>query len=186
MAFDDEIPSAPGTGGAALAVAIDDEIDASAFEGVGKLGEAMPKGTYHFRLDSFSDQISGEGEPYFSLTWKCQEEPYTGRTIPFDNVPWVKQADIAAAAAGDTAAKAKITSRLVRANSLMEAAGFKPTGKFGFKAFLSNNPEVKLTLSLEERKSKSGKTDGKGKPVYVGTGEMGNKVVRYLSLRRPS
>lgn len=180
MAFEDELPSAPQGSTAA----IDDEIDASAFAGVGKLGDTMPKGTYHFRLDSFEERVNENG-PNFSLQWKCQEEPYTGRVV-FDTITWVTKETLAAAAAGDNVAKATIGQRLVRANSLMEAAGFRPMGKFGFKSFLSTNPEVKLTIGIQERKSDTGKVDAKGKKVYAGTGEMGNNVVRYLSLQRPS
>lgn len=183
MPFDDELPNAPGTE-AGAAVVIDDEIDSSAFEGVGKLGDVLPKATYHCRLDSFKEQ-SNENGPNFSLQWKVQEEPNTGRVV-FDTIPWVSVDTIKAAAAGDPAAKSTMAQRLVRANSLMQAAGFKPSGKFGFKSFLSTNPEVKLTLSIGEKKTDSGKTDGKGKKVYVGTGEQVNNVVKYLSLQAPA
>lgn len=185
MPFDDELPQAPTGGEPATGTAFDDTIDSSTFEGVGKIGDAMPKGTYHFRLDSYTQEVTENG-PYFNIRWKCQEEPQVGRLV-FDICTWVSAETVKAAAAGDAQAKSTIGTRLARANSIMDAAGFKPQGKFGFKSFLDTNPELKLTIGISERKKKvEGKTDSKGKQVYEGTGEMGNNVVKYLSLHRPS
>lgn len=182
MPFDDELPSAPESG-VATAIAIDDQIDASAFEGVGKIGDAMPAGTFHFRMKSFTEGFNENG-PYFSLQWACQEEPHTGRIV-FDTVTWVKSEDTAAA--NDKAnprnaeAKAILNNRLMRAKSIMDAAGFKPTGTFGFREFLNSHPEIKMSIRQKEKMDK----DEKGAYTKP-TGEQQNVISKYISLSRPS
>lgn len=185
MPFDDELPSAP-QGEQSSAVAIDDQIDASAFEGVGKVGDAMPAGTFHFRLKSFTEQLKDNdpSKPNFNLQWACQEEPHTGRIV-FDTVTWVGSEDIKAANdpsnIRNKEAKAVLNSRLMRAKSIMEAAGFKPSGKFGFKEFLNTHPEIKMAIRQKEKMDK----DEKGEYTKP-TGEQQNVISKYISLARPS
>jgi hypothetical protein len=193
--INDELPSPPvGTSDVdgAAAAPIDDSLDASLLTDVPKMGEAMPVGTYAFRLDSFKEQWTEkdyktgepllEKQPYFALQWKCQQEPHVGRVV-FENVPWITSTD--AKAANDpqnprrAEARQTINKRLPRAKEIMEAAGFQPSGQFGFKQFLGSNPELKLTLKVKERQQKG--PDGK----FHGTGEWSNEVVKHLSLHRP-
>lgn len=187
----DELPSPPQ----GEVRAIEDEIDAAAFTDVPKMGEAIPVGTYHFRLEKFEERWKdkddkgneipeAERNPYFALQWKCQQEPYTGRVV-FDNVPWVRQKDVQDAASQDSPRRAEarklLNNRLPKAKEIMEAAGFLDAGrgKFNFKAFLGTNPEMKLQLKVKERQSKG--PDGK----YRGNGEWGNEISRHISLHRP-
>jgi hypothetical protein len=184
MAFEDELPQAPTGGTQTEVVDFGSEIDASAFDGVGKLGDAIPAGTYHFRLDTQTKGKNKNG-PYYSIQWKCQEEPYVGR-IAFDTITWLDQETLGALKAGPSNpgfsnAKSTANSRLVRANSLMEAAGMKPVGNFNFETWLNTHPEVKLTLSLREKKLK----DDKSGEYTVPTGEMQNNVSKYVALQAP-
>lgn len=194
---DDEIPSPPAPGehsGAGEAEAsFDSNIDASLFGDVPKKGEAIPVGTYKFRLDSYKKMATASGknigQPYFQLQWKCQEEPYTGRVV-FENVPWVSAADVKDANDPTSPrrgeAKKTLNNRLPSAKEVMEAADFKPSGKFGFEEFLAGHPEMKLQLKLKEKQSKTGKSNADGSAEYKGTGEMGNEVQKHLSLVRPA
>lgn len=175
--LDDEMPVAPGTGTAPV-VTIDDTIDASAFDSVPKMGDALPAGVYTVRLKGFSDAIADDGAPYFKIQWSVTQEPHVGRLI-FDSIPWVESAGVVAAKAGDPQAQSVLNSRLPRSKAVMAAAGFKPSGSFGFKQFLGTNPEVKVQITVNERKQKNAKGD------WVGTGENGNKVVKYISLIAP-
>jgi len=187
---DELIPSPPQTG-----APIDDEIDASLLADVPKMGDCMPAGTFAFRLEKFTeawteeDFESGrkftdeEKQPLFNLQWRCQQEPHVGRVV-FERVPWVRAETIKAAndpqnpARGS--AQAIINKALPRAKQIMEAAGFAPTGKFGFRQFLGSNPEMKLQINVAEKKMK----DPAGK--WVGSGEMKNNIVKHLSLHRPA
>lgn len=189
MAFEDEIPAAPQQVSgpeAGQQATFEDTIDPSMFEGVGKMGDAIPVGTYEFRLLQFGKALSKPdpaknnpgGEPYYELTWSCTTEPYVGRQVR-ENCPWVKSEDTAAAKAGDSAAKNKIKNRLMRANTIMDACSFKPDGSRNFEAFLSDHPELKLTLGLEEMKTKES-------GYKQGSGDFRNVVKKYVSLRRPS
>lgn len=196
---DDEMPSPPPVGtaghveGETPEASFTSEIDASLFDDVPKKGDAIPEGTYHFRLESFKkkETASGKnkGQPFFEMQWKCQEEPHVGRVV-FENCPWVSKEDISAAIDPTSPlrqeAKARINRRLPNAKEIMEASSFKPTGKFGFEEFLASHPEQKLQLKLKERQSKTDKVDKDGNPVYKGTGEMGNEVQKHLSLMRPA
>jgi hypothetical protein len=193
--MNDELPSPPSGGATGTAMAIDDQVDASIFDGVPKMGDAMPIGTYAFRLDKFTEEWTvkdyktgrelapEEQQPYFALQWKCQQEPHVGRII-FENVPWVKSADAKAAMDPQNPrraeAKTLINNRLPRAKEIMEAASFQPTGNFGFKQFLGSNPELKLQLKIKEAMQKG--PDGK----LRGTGEWRNEVQKHLSLHRPA
>lgn len=185
---DDELPSPPAeVVPAASEATFDSEIPAELFGDVPKRGEPIPIGTYEFRLDSFRkfETASGDnkGQPNFAIQWKCQEEPYTGRVV-FENVPWVKPEDVKAASnqTDPRCSKAQKTlrNRLPAAKEIMEACSFKPAGKFQFEEFLAGHPACKLQLKLKERQEKT--SDGK----YKGTGEMGNEVVKHLSLVRPA
>lgn len=170
--LDDEMPTAPTT---VPVVAIDDTIDASAFDNVPKMGDALPAGVYAVRLKGFSDKIADDGQPYFSIQWSVQQEPHVGRLV-FDNIPWVRSSDVVSAKAGDPQAQAILNDRLPRSKAVMSAAEFKPSGSFGFKQFLATNPELKVQVTINERKTKNDKGE------WVGTGEQGNKVVKYISL----
>lgn len=139
------------------------------------------------RLSNPTDVEKAAGkkaEPYFAMQWKCQEEPLTGRVL-FDNVPWVDAKDVVDAnnskSPRQSEAKGILGNRLVRANSIMAAAGFKPTGQFGFRQFLDSHPELKIQVSVAEKKDKNPAT---GK-YDVPTGEMQNRIVKYASLTAP-
>ena len=152
----DELPSPPSP---AENSTIEDTLDASLLTDVPKLGEAMPAGTYAFRLDSFKeawttknsktgeDLAKEDQQPYFAVQWKCQQEPHVGRVV-FENIPWVRTQDAKDANNFESPrraeAKKTLNNRLPRAKEIMEAAGFTPSGNFGFKQFLGSNPELKL------------------------------------------
>jgi len=174
----DEIPQAPAEG--ADGVQIDAELEASDLQTVHKMGEPIPQGTRHFRLRQFQAAKADDGQPYFMLQWSCQEEPYTGRVV-FDNVPWVKKEDVYDAnhpGPRQVEARNILDDRLAKANAIMQAAGYKPSGRFNFVEFLGTSPELKIQYNVSERKAKQ--PDG----TYKGTGEMGNRVQRYFSLHR--
>lgn len=193
----DELPSPPHAGAAAVSEPIDDTFDAALLTDVPKMGEAIPAGTYVFRLDSFTEEWSKsewfkdgtsrelapeEREPYYRLLWRCQQEPHTGRVVG-ENVPWVKASDVKDANNPNSPRKAEarkvINNRMPRAKEIMEAAGFTPTGQFGFKDFLKSNPEMRLQLKLKARRAKA--PSGKYEP----TGDWDNEVQKHISLHRP-
>lgn len=196
MPFDDEIPQAPA--GSVDEVPFgqeaqfDTSIDASLFDEVPRMGDPVPAGTYHFRLEKYEKRMTEEGQPYFALQWNGQQEPIVGRKV-FENVPWILPEDAKDAADPSSVRRAEarkiLNNRLPKAKEIMEAAAFKPTGQFGFEQFLASNPEMKLVVKVKERQSATGRmVEGKGgKQVkeYKGTGEMGNDVVKHLSLHRP-
>lgn len=196
--LNDELPSPPpeSVGGSAEgeSTPIADTIDASLFQDVPKMGEAMPVGTYIFRLDSYTEHWTSEDyktgrkleesekQPYFSLQWKCQQEPHVGRVV-FENVPWVKPEDVRDAAnpASPRRAEARkiLNDRLPRAKEIMQEAGFTPSGQMKFKDFLGTNPEMKIVVKIREvkRKNQAGQLQG--------TGEWRNEVGKHISLHRP-
>jgi hypothetical protein len=173
--LDDEMPQAPEAAAGTPQVTIDDQIDASLFDNVPKMGDALPAGVYSVRLKQFSDAVADDGAVYFKIQWSVTQEPHVGRVF-FDNIPWVSKTDVEQAKAGNPQAQAVLSERLPRSKAVMEAAGFKPSGKFGFKEFMGTNPELKVQVTINERKQK----DAKG--AWVGTGEMGNKIQKYISL----
>jgi len=194
MSLDDELmPAAPAPATAAGAPAVvsapfSGEIDVTAYEKVPEMGEALPAGTYHFRLDSYregwgdppkpGDALFAYGaQPYFMVKWTAQQEPITGRAF-IDFCPWVSDQVAQAAGAGDQAAQAVVTDRIWKLKTIATAAGYKPPagGRFNAKTFLSSNPEVKISLGVQERKSKN--TDG----TYSPTGQQGNRANAYLPL----
>lgn len=194
-AFDD-MPAAPaGTPGEA--VPVDSSGDATMFDGVPTMGEAIPIGTYHFRLEKYSSGLSKVEEspgvaklfsdgtkipdqPWYQLQWSCQQEPHTGRVFT-DFCPWVDKVGRAKAATGDVGGQLLLKDRLWKAKSILEAAGYKPSGSFDIeKDFFGQHPEVKVQLGLQTGKTK----DATGK--YVEDGSMRNKAVKYLSLTRPA
>lgn len=192
---DDELPSAPiGTGDATTEVVVDGSFDAADLASVPKLGEPIPIGTYHFRCESFSegendpsadkpDEARFGKQPYFIPRWVCQQEPHTGRVFGNDFVSWVNQETFAAARSGDKTAQKIIQNRLMAAKDIMEKASYKPTGKSDFKTFLATNPELKIQLSVKERKTYVSAPGGR---KLVPTGEMQNNRVKYLPLNRPA
>lgn len=191
MPLEDEMPEVPQTAPGTVQAEAGD-IDAGIYDDVPKMGEPLPKGTYHFRLDSYT-QGTGEAEkddpfgfgaqPYFQIIWSCQQEPFVGRSF-MDFAPWITPA-VARAAVGPNsdpkvaAARSLINKRLWKSKAIVEAAGLKPTGSFSFKNFLDTNPEVKIQLAVKERKEKA--SDG----TYKGTGIQGNSAAAYLPLHRP-
>lgn len=196
VVLDDEMPSAP-VGEENKGPAVDGAIDASLFDGVGKMGEVIPVGTYHFRLqqvhEGWSEPQKGDNgeykdpdvarfgkQPWFNLDWRCQQEPHTGRRVT-EMVFWCSAEVFAAASAGDPTARKMVRSRLTAINDLLAAANMKPTGIFNIKDFFATNPEVKLQLKLTEKKTK----DDKGK-YTIKTGEQDNGVVKHISLTRPA
>lgn len=187
--FDDEVPEAPVA--AEGDAPVSGFMDAAAMEDVPLMGEPFPVGTYHFRLDSYTEswfepsvedveKYAGLArQPQFQLHWSCQQEPHTGR-VYMDFMPWVTEECVKAAVGGNPLAKELVKKRLFAAKTLMLACGFKPVGAFDFKGdFLGANPEVRIQLSVREAKTR---VDGKLQP----TGEMRNRTVKYVSLQRPA
>lgn len=190
--IEDELPSPPS---GAAAEGFDDSFDASLLADVPKMGDALPVGTYDFRLEKFEeswktkeydkqgnerDLPQSDWQPYYKLQWKCQQEPHTGRMV-FENCPWVRPQDVSDAnteSPRKAEARKLINSRMPRAKEIMEAAGFTPTGSFGFKQFLATNPEMKLQLKLKASKIKK---DGK----LENSGGFVNEVVKHVSKHRP-
>lgn len=179
MPIDDEMPQAPGAESSTGAVTIDGGFDASDLEGVPGLADVIPAGVYHVRLKGFSEKRNDKG-PFFGLQWSVQQEPHVGRVIFENYVPWVDTKTFQSAKAGDPVAKAEIADRLPRLKAIMKAAEFKPVGATDIKEFLGGQPELKIQVSVSERKSKNEST---GK--YEGTGEMENRVQKYISLVAP-
>jgi hypothetical protein len=192
---DSEMPVAPAE--EVKQVEVSGEIDASLFDAVPVQGDAMPVGTYHFRLDRYT---TGESEPsvkkpererygkqpYFMLLWICQQEPHTGRIIPPEYCGWCTPEVFKAAKEGDSTARAMVAERLMVAKDVMAAAGMKAVGAFNFVEFLGTNPECKLQLGLADANTDSGKVGADGKKVYVKTGMKSNKVLKHISLTRPA
>lgn len=193
MPLDDEMPAAPAGGGAAAALAeaqrtFTGNVDFESYEKTPEMGEAIPVGTYHFRLDSYREGWNNEpkpgekefafgAQPYFMVKWVAQQEPIVGRAFT-EFVPWVSDSVVEAAVAGNSDARGIITDRIWKAKSIASAAGFKPAPGSGFnaKTFFATNPEIKISLGLEKRKTK----DATGK--YVATDQDQNKVNAYLPL----
>lgn len=183
----DDMPVAPGA--ASDAVTVETEGDADMFEGVGKLGETIPNGTFHFRLDAviakgatvptdqnkqplhYDDGSEVDPQPWFMVGFKCQQEPHTGKSFA-EFVGWVSAKARTKAKAGDSQGKELLRRRLVRAKAIMEAAGFKPTGSYDLERdFFATNPEVRIQV-------------GQGKNKQ--SGEDQNKAVKYFPLNRPA
>lgn len=183
----DDIPQAPVATGAAVAAEIMD-VPAEAYDTVPKMGDVMPAGTYHFRLEKYTEQAYEDG-PVYSLQWRCQQEPHTGR-VAFSNCPWPKAEDIKLAndpnapAGPRQEAQKRVNDRLVVSKAIQEAAGIKP-GTMPFKQFLNTNPELFLQLGVTEKKERTGQFDAKNQPIFKGTGEQKNKVQKYVPLVRP-
>jgi len=183
----DEMPAAPpASQEGAAAVEFSGEVDASVFDDVHAGGEPLPQGTYHFRLEAYDKRFadpdkSGVAQPYYALRWRCQQEPHVGR-VYFENVPWVREEDVKIATDQrhplNRQAKQTLSDRLWKAKDLMDKAGFKPTGRLNFEAFLDTNPEVRIPLTLQEVKEKQ--PDGSLK----GAGRFRNKSNKYLPLAR--
>lgn len=187
--WEDEMPAPPPASDEVKEVVIDGVVEASDFQDVPKFGDVLPLGTYHFRLERFteSEQEAFEdatpeeklfgNQPQFMVSWVCQQEPHTGLQF-LDFVPWVNEEVKEAAKDGNSVARGIYRRRLSRAKSIMEAAEFKPTGTFNFKEFLGWHPEIKIQVGLRSRKQK---VDGQLKD----TGQKMNFAIQYLSLRRP-
>lgn len=195
-AFDD-MPAAPGVP-AGTAVPVDSSGDADMFEGVPTMGEALPIGTYHFRLEKVSsgankvEESAGvaklysngnkiSDQPWYMLQWVCQQEPHTGRQFG-DFCPWVNKECRDLAKTGDVNAQILLKDRLWKAKAVLEAAGYKPSGAFDIdKDFFSTHPEVKIQLGIQP-----GKTKDPVSKKYIEDGSTQNKAIKYLSLTRPA
>jgi hypothetical protein len=195
---DSEMPIAPTASAATTEIEIDGTLDSSLLEAVPGMGEAIPIGTYHFRLDSFTtgfnepakdsktglarypDEEQFGPQPYFLLSWSCQQEPHTGRRVQ-EFCGWCTQEVFkAAAGGGNRTARRMVNNRLFVAKDLLPAIGLNAVGNINFKDLLATNPECKLQLKLQPGKSK----DASGK--YIPDGTMTNGVVKHVSLTRPS
>ncbi len=195
---DSEMPLAPQAQAQAQAeVEVDGTLDSSLLDGVPGMGEAIPIGTYHFRLDSYTtganepakdpktglakrpDEERFGPQPYFLLNWSCQQEPHTGRRVQ-EFCGWCTQEVFKAAAGGDRTARQMVNNRLFVAKDLLPAIGMKAVGNLNFKDLLNTNPECKLQLKLQAGKSKNATGQ------YVVDGTTTNGVVKHVSLTRPS
>lgn len=184
--FDEPLPSAPGTDSVQT---VETEGDASMFEGVGKLGETIPNGTFHFRLESvvargakpptdrgsttvskYDDGSDVDPQPWFMVRFVCQQEPHTGKGFT-EFVGWASGTLRKKAAAGDTYAKQQLKNRLIRIKAMMEASGYKPTGAFNLEEFFAMNPEVRIQI-------------GQGKNKQ--SGEDQNTALKYFPINRPA
>lgn len=199
MPLDDDMPTAPA-GGAPAAVAntasFSGEIEGDSLEKVPEMGEPLPRGIYHMRLERYTDGWAAapkEGDdpfglgtqPYLMLFWHCQQEPEVGRSV-VDFCPWVN--DATARAANDPsnplkqrAAQTIVNDRCWKAKAIAEAAGWKggPGVRFNVKNFLATNPEVRLDLGVQPKKVKSEIT---GKYENDPNGGQQNRINRYLPL----
>lgn len=191
----DDLPVNPAAPVEGAATSIDGTADAGMFEGVPEMGETIPMGTYHFRLEKVLEftnklkeedpKVFGDGtaitdQPSFMLMWNCQQEPHTGRTFG-DFAPWVSKEVREQAKKGDLVAQAMLKDRLWKMKSVMKAAGFTPTGTFDLKKdFFATHPEMKIQIGLQSSKSKN----AAGK--YVEDGGQQNKVIKFLPLNRPA
>jgi hypothetical protein len=186
---DDEMPAPPTNGEVTnekVATAVPDDL----FEGVGELGEVLPKGTYHFRLDQTflnwhtpkagSEEERFGPQPNYGILWSVQQEPHVGKTF-MDSCPWVNSRTIEAAASGDPVAKNVLRRRLVRAKAIIKAAEYPMSG-LNIEAFFAAHPEIKILVGISERKMKDPANAGK----YIGTGQQVNSALKYISLRKPA
>lgn len=142
--------------------------------------EAMPRGLYHFRLESYKKKEKN-GQPNFDVTFNCQQEPDTGRKT-FDTIPWVNQGTIDDASnvssPNHATARKIVKDRVWKINQLRKAAGYRGAGgSFDPETFFSTNPEVKIDLDQEERMEK----DPAGNYTKP-TGTFRNRVKKYLPL----
>lgn len=197
------LPAPPVEG--ATAEASSGEGGADLFEGVSSMGDILPIGVYHFRLEKFEKGGGGQtpeeakasgadvknthfgdgspidAQPFYTLQWVCQQEPYTGRIV-YDFVGWVSALVVTKAREGDQVARKLLKDRLWKAKSVMEGCGYKPPSSFNLEAdFLGTNPECKIQLGIQEKKVKDPSTG-----QYRSSGEMKNKLIRYLPVNRPS
>ena len=189
------MPVAPATD--APQAEVDGTFDGSLLAGVANLGEAIPMGTYHFRLDGYTtgwskpdvkypDEARFGNQPYFMLNWSCQEEPHTGRSPGPEFCGWCSKEVFQAAAGGDRTAMRMVNSKLVVAKDVLAGADLKSAGTMDFKSFLATNPEMRLQLGLQPGKTATGKIDSKsGKKEYVADGSMRNRILKHVSLTRP-
>lgn len=184
--MDDDLPAPPVGGTASAEVEIAD-VPAEAYGTVPKMGDVIAAGTYHFRAHSWQ-KANYEDGPVYSIQWRAQQEPITGRVV-FSNCPWPTAADIKLAndpnvpAGAKVEAQKRVNDRLVVAKAIQEAAGCKP-GSMPFEQFLATNPEMLLQISVTDKKERSG-IGPDGKPTFASTGEKKNKVQKYISLVRP-
>lgn len=196
-AIDDEMPEVPLGQEEKIVAPIDGTFDGSLLDAVPGMGEAIPVGTYHFRLEKYSegwnepqkdpgtglaknpDEAKFGAQPYFNLQWSCQQEPHTGRSV-MEFAGWCTPEVFKAASAGDKAARKIVNGRLYVIKDVLAAAGLKAMGNLDIKAFLADHPEVKLQVGLQEGKTKNNKGE------YVKDGSMRNKVLKHVSLTRPA
>jgi hypothetical protein len=155
------------------------DIDSETLDALPDGPEPLPKGVYHFRLESF-EKRSNENGPNFNITFTCQQEPETGRKT-FDTVPYVTAEQVTAAQdpSNPDNAKARKTlkDRLWKLNQLRKAAHYSSPGGFNPETFFGSNPEVFIDLDVEEKMDK----DDAGKYTKP-TGTFRNKVKKYLPL----
>lgn len=192
--WNDELPAPPDEGGPSGkgdVTPVSGVISGSLFGDVPKFGDTIPKGTWAFRLDGvmdmWPDQRGDDPEealfgkqPSFMLRWVCQQEPHTGLQF-MDWVDWVNEETIKEAIGGHPVAKSILKKRLMRIKAIMEECGFKPKSNFDIKQdFFNTHPEVNIQVGIREKKQRG----PEGKPV--GTGQMVNFAVQYMSLHRPA
>jgi hypothetical protein len=121
------LPTAPGA--TPSGPSIDGSYDEDVVNMAPRMGDAIPAGTYHFRLDRFSEgwqDVHDKGvdpafgiQPYFLIFWKCQEEPHVGRTF-MEFCPWVTKEVFEGAKAGNQAAVNLVKDRLWKSRSIKE------------------------------------------------------------------
>jgi hypothetical protein len=179
--LDDEMPVAPptegSTEGAPQEVEIDGAMTAEIVKEAVDMGEPIPVGTYHFKLESYRTggkaNDDGQGvDPYFNCQFTCLDPKYTNRKV-FSIITWVRKVDFQA--------RLKCRNRLGNIKQLQEAAGFNPQGEYNVKSdFLDKSPEVKIQLGVRERKSLNPVT----KKYDLPTGIQENFVVKFVPLLR--
>lgn len=154
-----------------------------------KLGEALPAGTYSFKMGGYKEgwnepnkddpnELLLGKQPYFQIFWDCTEEPHTGKRF-VEFVQYINKLTIVEANKGNPVAVALVKKNLSRVKDIAVAAGYPQKG-FDFKAFAATKPEVKIQLSLKEKKEKTATGELKA------TGEQVNFAIRHVSLHRPS
>lgn len=190
--FIDELPPPPASDDSVNdeAVVISGEVASSMFDSVPKMGELIPVGAYHFRLEKYFEQIGDVSEdapeavkaygkqPFFNIIWVCQQEPHTGMRYS-ERVGWCTPQVFADAAAGSPTARDMVRRALVNAKSILDATGYVVGPSFNIKDFFATHPETRNQVGV---KGKQTKVDGKFKQ----TGEQQNFTIKHTSLRRPA
>lgn len=149
-----------------------------------KLGDPFPKGTYSFRIDSYTEGWGDEetnpqkekikkygNQPYYMVQLICTQEPLVGKRWGLF-CSWCNPKTMKAVGAGDPEALALFRQRMATAKTLMDGLEWKGTN---IAKFLESGAEGKFTLGINPKKTR---VNGK----LVETGEMQNQLLKVMPL----